>query len=135
MRHEPMPATTKRVLFVLTSHDRKGDKPSGFFLAEVTHPHKVLSEAGYSIDLVSPKGGKAPADPDGLDFKDPINSAFWNDPSLRSAIEHTRKPSEVDANDYAAIFYAGGHGTMWDLPDDAELAALAAQIYERASLG
>jgi putative intracellular protease/amidase len=134
MLHETMPATTKRVLFVLTSHDRKGDKPSGFFLAEVTHPHKVLSEAGYSIDFVSPKGGKAPADPDGLDVKDPINAAFWNDASLRSAIEHTRKPSEVDANDYAAIFYAGGHGTMWDLPDNDELAALAAQIYERGGV-
>jgi putative intracellular protease/amidase len=118
------------VLFVLTSHDRKGDKPSGFFLPEATHPHKVLTEAGYGVDFISPKGGKAPLDPDSFDLRDPINAAFWNDPSLRGAIENTRTPAEVDANDYAAIFFAGGHGAMWDLPDSAELAALAARIYE-----
>ena len=129
-----MSATSKRALFVLTSHDRKGDKPSGFFLPEAAHPHKVLSEAGYSIDFVSPKGGKAPLDPDGFDLKDPINAAFWNDPSLRGAIENTKKPSEVDVNDYAAIFYVGGHGTMWDFPDNVELATLAARVYERGGV-
>jgi len=129
-----MPATPKKVLFVLTSHDRKGDKPSGFYLSEATHPHKVLSQAGYDIDFVSPKGGKAPADPDGIKLSDPVNAAFLDNPSLRGAIENTKRPSEVDANDYAAIFYAGGHGTMWDLPDNTELATLATRIYERGGV-
>jgi putative intracellular protease/amidase len=129
-----MPATPKRALFVLTSHDRKGDKPSGFYLSEATHPHQQLSDAGYSIDFVSPKGGKAPLDPDGFDLKDPINAAFWENALLRRAVENTRKPTEVNANDYAAIFYAGGHGTMWDLPDNQELARLAASIYERGGV-
>ena len=124
----------KKVLFVLTSHDRKGDKPSGYFLSEATHPHKVLSEAGYAVDFVSPRGGKAPLDPDGFDLKDPVNAAFWENPALRQAVESTRQPSQVNADDYAAIFYAGGHGAMWDLPDDAELARLAARIYERGGV-
>lgn len=118
----------KKILFVLTSHDRKGDQPSGYYLSEVTHPHKVLSEAGYVIDFVSPKGGKAPVD--ALDLSDPINAEFWNDTKLRGATENTLRPSDVDPDDYAAIFYAGGHATMWDLPDDAGLAAIAARIYD-----
>ena len=127
-------ATSKKVLFVLTSHDRKGTKPSGYFLSEVTHPHHVLASAGFAIDFVSPKGGKAPADPDGFDLKDPINAKFWNDPALRSAVENTKTPSQVRAQDYAAIFYAGGHGTLWDFPDNRELAQLAAQLYERGGV-
>lgn len=124
-----MPDTSKKVLFVVTSHDRKGDKPSGFFLSEATHPHHVFSKAGYAVDFVSPKGGKAPIDPDSMDLKDPINAAFWNDPALRGAVERTRTPQQVSAKDYAAIFYAGGHA-MWDLTENPELAVLTASIYE-----
>jgi putative intracellular protease/amidase len=129
-----MSTKSKRVLFVLTNHDRKGDQPSGFWLAEATHPHHVLSEAGFSVDFVSPKGGQSPVDPASIDLRDSINAAFWNDASLRRAIEQTKNPSEVDANDYAAIFYAGGHGAMWDLPDSVEIATLAARIYERGGV-
>lgn len=129
-----MTTTSKKVLFVLTSHDRKGSKPSGFFLSEATHPHRVLADAGYQIDFVSPKGGKAPVDPDSLDFDDGVNATFWNDPTLRRAIEHTKRPDEVNADDYAAIFFAGGHGAMWDLPDDGAIAGLTATIYEHGGI-
>lgn len=122
----------KKILFVLTSHDRKGTEPSGYYLSEVSHPHEVLTKAGWSIDFVSPKGGKPSVD--GLDLKDPVNAKFWNDPALRGAVESTKKPSDVKAEDYAAIFYAGGHATMWDFPDDAALAALAARIYEQGGV-
>lgn len=128
----PGASMPRRVLFVLTSHDRKGDQPSGFYLSEVTHPHAVLSRAGYAIDFISPKGGAAPVD--GFDLSDPVNADFWNDPARRGATQRTRRPSEVDPDDYAAIFYAGGHATMWDLPDDTALAALAARIYERGGV-
>ncbi|VFR54275.1 ThiJ/PfpI family protein [plant metagenome] len=127
-----------RILFVLTSHDRKGPAdaadaaPSGFYLSEVTHPHKVLSAAGYAIDFVSPKGGKTHVD--GFDLDDPVNAAFWNDPALRAATENTLAPAQVDPDAYAAIFYAGGHATMWDFPDSTELAVIAARIYERGGV-
>lgn len=127
-----------RILFVLTSHDRKGPAdaaeaaPSGFYLSEVTHPHKVLTEAGYAVDFVSPKGGKTHVD--GFDLDDPVNAAFWNDAALRSATETTLAPSQVDPDAYAAVFYAGGHAAMWDLPGNAELAAIAARIYERGGV-
>ncbi|WP_454766233.1 type 1 glutamine amidotransferase domain-containing protein [Cupriavidus campinensis] len=129
---------TQRILFVLTSHDRKGPAgsadaaPSGFYLSEVTHPRRVLADAGHAVDFVSPQGGKTHVD--GLDLDDPINAAFWNDAALRSATENTLAPAQVDPDAYAAIFYAGGHATMWDFPDNAELAAIAARIYERGGV-
>lgn len=127
-----------RILFVLTSHDRKGPAdaadaaPSGFYLSEVSHPHKVLSKAGYTVDFVSPKGGKTQVD--GLDLNDPVNAAFWNDPVLHAATQNTLMPSQIDPKTYVAIFYAGGHATMWDFPDSAELATIAAEIYERGGV-
>ncbi|MFQ8213606.1 type 1 glutamine amidotransferase domain-containing protein [Klebsiella pneumoniae] len=129
---------SRRILFVLTSHDRKGladapdAAPSGFYLSEVTHPYKVLNDAGFSVDFVSPKGGKTHVE--GLNLDDPVNASFWNDATLRGATENTLAPSQIDPDVYDAIFYAGGHATMWDFPDNAELASIAARIYERGGV-
>jgi putative intracellular protease/amidase len=120
----------KKVLFVVTSHDKKGstEQATGYYLSEVSHAWEVLHNAGYEIDFVSPKGGKAPVD--GFNLNDAINKKFWENESAKSKIENTMKPIDIKANDYSAIYYAGGHGTMWDFADNAELSAIAAKIYE-----
>jgi putative intracellular protease/amidase len=120
----------KKILFVVTSHDKKGNtgQPTGYYLAEVSHPWEVLTSAGFEIDFVSPKGGKAPVD--GFNLNDTTNKKFWEDTTYRNKVEHTMKPSEVNSDNYVAILYAGGHGTMWDFADNAELASIAAKIYE-----
>jgi putative intracellular protease/amidase len=66
----------KKILFTVTSHDKKGSTgaPTGYCLSEVFHPWQVLKNAGYEMDFVSPKGGKAPVD--GLDLEDGVNKAF-----------------------------------------------------------
>lgn len=128
--HSKKSEMKKKVLFVLTSHNKKGNtgQPTGFYLSEASHPWKVLKEAGYEIDFVSPKGGKAPID--GFNLDDPINKMFWEDESSRYKIEHTKTPLEIVPTDYIAIHYAGGHGTMWDFVDNAPIAKIAAAIYE-----
>lgn len=120
-----------KVLFVITSHGVKGStgKPTGYYLSEVAHPWKVLTDAGYTIDFVSPKGGNPPVD--GFDLKDPVNKEFWEDAFYHSKIEHSMKPGEVNPAEYVAIHFAGGHGAMWDLPDNEAIAEIAAKIYEQ----
>lgn len=88
-------------------------------------------KAGYTVDFVSPKGGKAPVD--GFNLSDPINKAFWESDDRRK-VEHTYTPEQVNPADYAAIHYAGGHGTMWDFADNTALAAIAAGIYENGGI-
>ncbi len=119
-----------KILFVVTSHDTKGStgEKTGYYLGEVSHPWEVLTEAGYEIDFVSPKGGNPPVD--GFDLTDEVNKKFWEDKIYHQKITHTLKPSEVKPENYTAIFYAGGHGAMWDLPNDVAIAKLAAKIYE-----
>ena len=92
----------------------------------------MLTQRGFAVDVASPRGGKAPVD--GFDLKDPVNRAFWENPADRAKIERTQRIDAVNPADYAAIFVVGGHGTMWDLPDDAALAKLIARIYERGGV-
>lgn len=130
---QPTSAQTKmdkKVLFVVTSHDKKGNtgEATGYYLGEVSHPWEVLHDAGYEVDFVSPKGGKAPVD--GFNLDDATNAKFWNDAKYRNKVENTMKPSDVNPSDYAAIFYAGGHGAMWDFADNDALAKIAAAVYE-----
>jgi putative intracellular protease/amidase len=124
----------KKILFVVTSHNQKGStgEPTGYYLGEVSHPWDVLHEAGYEIDFVSPQGGKAPVD--GFDLKDPINRKFWENKEYHAKVEATKRPDQVHPEDYAAIFFAGGHGAMWDLADNREIAAIAAKIYENQGI-
>lgn len=118
-----------KILFVVTSHGELGDtgKKTGYFLSEVTHPWSVLGEY-YDIDVVSPKGGRPPVD--GFDLSDPINARYWNDEAWQKKMGCTMTPEEVNPSLYKAIFYAGGHGAMWDFPHNEALAKIAATIYE-----
>ncbi|SIT21231.1 Putative intracellular protease/amidase [Chryseobacterium ureilyticum] len=127
-------AMKKKILFVVTSHDKKGStgENTGYYLGEVSHPWEVLHKAGYEIDFVSPKGGTPPID--GFDLKDPVNKEFWENKEYRYKIDHSLKPSQVNSKDYSTIFYAGGHGAMWDFADNTELSAIASKIYENGGI-
>ena len=124
----------KKILFVVTSHDKKGNtgEPTGYYLGEVSHPWEVLHKAGFEIDFVSPKGGKPPVD--GFNLDDPTNKDFWENTVYRNKIDNSLKPSEVKIEDYSAIFFAGGHGAMWDFADNTELADITATIYENGGV-
>jgi putative intracellular protease/amidase len=125
---------TQRVLFVLTSHDTLGStgKETGFYLPEVTHPYEAFEQAGIEVEFVSPKGGKAPMI--GIDLQDPLNKAFLENTAKLAKVENTLPPTAVEPSHYGAIFFAGGHGTMWDFPDDERLARIAAAIYEQGGI-
>ncbi|CAA7386147.1 Molecular chaperone Hsp31 and glyoxalase 3 [Chryseobacterium fistulae] len=127
---KPYKNMKKKILFVVTSHDKKGNtgENTGYYLGEVSHPWEVLHRAGYEIDFVSPKGGTPPVD--GFDLKDPVNKEFWENKEYKNKIDHSFKPSQINPDNYSAIFYAGGHGAMWDLADNIELANIASKIYE-----
>jgi putative intracellular protease/amidase len=121
---------SKKVLFALTSHDKLGEtgRKTGFYVPEVAHPAAVFRSAGYEIAFVSVRGGAAPQD--GINPDDTVVTEFLADPEVRRTLAGTPAVHEVEAEDFDVIFFAGGHGTMWDFPESAELARLAAGIYE-----
>ena len=119
----------KKILIALTSHGQLGEtgRATGFYLPEAAHPYVVFREAGFAVDFVSPAGGQPPMD--GVDRSDPVQTAFLDDEAAMTKVQNTLTPAEVDWPDYTAIFYAGGHGVMWDFPENQELARIAAAIY------
>ena len=122
-----------KILFVVSSHGELGDsgKKTGYYLSEVTHPWSVLGEK-FDIKVVSPKGGRPPVDD--FDLNDPINKKFWDDPEWQDIMSTTMTPEEVNPDEYKAIFYAGGHGAMFDFPDNKKLAEIAAKIYDNGGI-
>lgn len=126
----------KKALIVVTSHNKLGNtgRQTGYYLPEVTHPYFKLKEAGFEVDFVSPKGGKAPMDESSKDLEDPENRRFLEDPSLLKRLENTLAPAEIRASDYLAVLFAGGHGTMWDFPQDEWLSKIAATVYEQGGV-
>ncbi len=127
---------TKRVLFVLTNHADLGDtgRKTGWHCSEVSHPYTILTEAGYEVSFASPDGGPVPMDPASEDNSDPINAKFMQNPMIQAALMNTLSAEEIQSGIFQAIFFAGGHGTMWDFPSSQHLAAAAAHIYNTGGL-
>lgn len=121
---------TRRILFVLTNHDELGDtgESTGYYLPEAAHPWRVLREAGHRIDLASPRGGEVPMDPESHDLDDEANAAFLE--AEEDALGNTMAADAIDPSDYDAIYFAGGHGTMWDFPGCDPLAEATQRIWE-----
>lgn len=126
----------KKILCVVTSNNVKGATgiPTGFWLSELTHPMAKFEAAGYETVLASIKGGKPPIDKDSLDFTDAINKKFWDSADFQKKYQNSLKLDEVNAKDYAAIFFAGGHGVMWDFPDSAAIDKVTREIYENGGV-
>ncbi|CAG5129762.1 unnamed protein product [Candidula unifasciata] len=129
----------KKVLVILTSADKfpATGKPTGWYLPELAHPYKVLVDAGVTdIDSISPKGGKAPLDPTSVEqFKDDaVCQWFLKDAKAQALVNNTKTPTQVKASDYAAVLFPGGHGPMFDLATDAEIARITAEVYEKGGV-
>jgi putative intracellular protease/amidase len=120
------------ILMVLTSHDRLGDtgRRTGWYLPEAAHPWRAFVDAGFEVEFASPRGGRNPMD--GVDLDDPVQSEFLD--VFGPDGPNTIASREIDPSDYDAVFYVGGHGTMWDLPGDTTIAAAAAAVYERGGV-
>src|SRR5690606_2360824 len=125
-----MPNLPKRVLLALTSHGSLGGtgQPTGYYVPEAAHPWEVFRKAGYEVSFVSVKGGQPPAT--GYNAEDEVQREFLEDPEVKKALADTPTADSLNPADYAAVYFVGGHGTMWDFPDAADLAALARDIYE-----
>ncbi|KFF01372.1 dimethylallyltransferase [Chryseobacterium formosense] len=113
---------SKKVLFVLTSHDELGNtgQKTGFWTEELAAPYYALSDKGVEVTLASPKGGQPPIDPKSEDPSSQTDATrrMDNDEVLKEKLKNTHKLSEVKSEDFDAVFYPGGHGPLWDLAED-----------------
>ncbi|MDN3516279.1 type 1 glutamine amidotransferase domain-containing protein [Aquisalimonas lutea] len=110
-----------RILMVVTSAARMpSGKDTGLWLEEFAVPYATFREAGAEVTVASPQGGATPIDP--RSNPDEAQARQWQEASERLA--HTLPLEDVRAEDFDAVFLPGGHGTMFDLPDNPALKAL-----------
>lgn len=114
----------KRVLIITTSHSRMGDtdKTTGVWAEELAVPYYALTDAGLDVELGSPNGGPVPFDPASIKApgqNDAIVERLLTDEAAQARMKNVKRVDQIDVSAFDAIFFPGGHGTMWDLPNDA----------------
>jgi putative intracellular protease/amidase len=110
--------------------------PVGFWASEFTHPWMAFTEAGYAVDLASPKGGKVeldalsdPRDASGYSDHDLISMGFLHTPKLAVMLDTTRTVADCRAGDYDAIVVCGGQSPMFTFPTEGALHRLLGEFY------
>ncbi len=124
----------KQILIIVTSCQQMGDhgKPTGVWAEELSIPYYKFIDAGYKVDIASPRGGPVGFDPASIKAEGG-NAAeterLLQDPSVQNQLQQSLPLAGVRAADYAAVFLPGGHGTMWDLPEDKEVKRVIEEAY------
>ncbi|MFM7855975.1 MAG: DJ-1/PfpI family protein [Flammeovirgaceae bacterium] len=125
-------AQTKRILIVSTNIDEINNAPNGTFLMEIAYPFDVFKKAGYEVDIVTPKGGKAAVYHRGElvgELSEIIGSSLFIQKT-----EHTLSPEQASQYRYVGIFYPGGGGQFYDVVENQAIAVLARNIYEQGGV-
>jgi putative intracellular protease/amidase len=112
--------------------------PIGFWAAELTHPLRVFQEAGYEVELASTEGGKIlmdgysnPTDASGYSSHDVITLGYMQMSWFNEMLAKTKKMTEVNPDNYVAIFLVGGQGPMYTFKENKELEKLFVGFYEK----
>ncbi|MEK4081858.1 type 1 glutamine amidotransferase domain-containing protein [Solibacillus sp. FSL W7-1472] len=123
----------KKILLVVTNTSKYPnlDRATGLWLGEAVHFAAEIEKAGYEIDYVSPKGGYTPLDPHSLqpDQMTELDWKYYTNTDFLNKLSTTLPADSINPNDYAAIYYAGGHGVMWDFAEDEKLQNIASTIH------
>ncbi|MGH1351593.1 MAG: type 1 glutamine amidotransferase domain-containing protein [Methyloligellaceae bacterium] len=124
----------KKIAVVVTNQDQYPgkDRPTGLWLSELVHFWDILEPEGYSFDIVSPKGGKIPLEPKslhGVAF-DRATKKRYEDKAFMARLDDSMAAANVGWESYEAVYYTGGHGVMYDFPDDDNLQRLNRDLYE-----
>ena len=107
---------SKKILIPVTNHATLGstDEANGTYAPELTHALHVMLEAGFEYDIASIEGGKAPmygTDAEG----DDVNTQILANDDFQNRINNTIPVSQINIEDYDAVFYPGGFGLLSDL--------------------
>lgn len=118
-------ASGRQILILVTSADQMANrKKTGLWLEEYAVPYLLFLQAGFKVTVASPQGGKAPIDPGSMK-----QESTWEEAIAQ--LDNTKAAKTVSAKDFDAIFIPGGHGTMFDLPNNREVKRLLAEFEEQ----
>jgi putative intracellular protease/amidase len=127
-----------KILIVVTniSAYAGGNLETGLWLSELTHIYHAAKEKGYEITIASPNGGNVPIDPESLKplTLDKISESYWNEPGFRELLKSSKRLADVADQEFEMVYLAGGHGTMYDFPNDTTIQAIIRKQYESGKM-
>jgi putative intracellular protease/amidase len=111
-----------KILIIATSHGQLGNtgRKTGLWLEELAVPYYIFQDAGAVITIASPKGGPIPLDPksESIIASTTTIRRFQKDLEAMSSLAHSLSLDTLKAADFDLIFLTGGHGPMWDFPEN-----------------
>lgn len=118
---------SQHILFIVTSHAHLGStgQMTGLYLSELAHPCEVFNQMEYQITVASPTGENAPIDPKSL--SDELAEFV-------PLTQGTLSLEQINPADYDVFFVVGGHGTVWDLPNNPELQRILPTAYAQGKV-
>lgn len=126
---------TPKILIIVTGTGTyaDGNLATGLWLSEFTHIYHCAQERDYEITVANPKGGNTPVDPESLKpiVLDKMSKGYWEDPGFREMLRHVKSLEDVKEQMFDCIYLAGGHGAMFDFPDNIILQAIIKRHYEQ----
>lgn len=129
-RNERIMNRNQKILIVVTNgHTMENGELAGIWLTEFSEAYLEFKNKGYEVVVASPKGGKSPVDPNSL-----TDDVTEEDKEAGNLLENTKSLAEVRSEDFAGIFVPGGHGTMFDFPEDTNLQRLLTEFSEADKL-
>lgn len=143
MSHSAGNAPARRILIIAANPGISPTTgwPIGFWWAELTHPYWAFHEAGYAIDIASPKGGDLvadaysdPEDVSGYSAHDILSLGFKTSPGHAALLKNTKSIADIDLAGHDAIFLVGGQSPMVTMIDDQALHAFVARAYEAGKI-
>ncbi len=128
----------KKALIITTSHGVLGKtgKATGVAASEMTVPYYQFLGAKMQVDVASIKGGKIPIEP--MTLRWPVathaDKRFLKDPVFQSKVRNSLKIDDVDFNQYAIVFLAGGWGAAYDLGYSEVLGKKLSVAYQKGAV-
>jgi putative intracellular protease/amidase len=127
----------KKILVVVTNVGKYPhmNRPTGLWLGEVVHFVDIVQSVHFEVDFVSPHGGYIPIDPASLgEMALPIDWQYYQKREFMEQLGWTANPDQIHPSDYSVIYFAGGHGAIWDFPESEGLQHITAKIYEAGGI-
>ena len=120
-----------KILAVVTSSDKMGTsgKTTGYELTELSRAYSVFTANGFEVDIASPLGGEPPVIID-MDDMGPFDFAFLNDSITQAKVKNSIQIDNIIADEYDAIFFAGGKGAMFDFPQNKKIQTIVKDYYQ-----
>lgn len=127
-----------KIMIVNTSADYFGEhnKKTGLWLSELVHFYNEFKNENVDIDIYNVTGGDTPLDPMSMSplMLDKTTKAYYKDETFMNQLRYSQSVTEANPEEYDVIYFTGGHGVMYDFPENKDIQHAIETIYNKGGI-